>query len=364
MTAPREMPDPVEDGALARADGDAVRADDVEVDVNGAAGRADGAVGRADDAAPGGDGTVARADGAAGRADDASPGVAGAAARADDAAVPVGGATARERVAVADGEVAVLEGRDVAVHFGGVKAVDGLSFRITPGKIFGIMGPNGSGKSTLLGAISRLVPLTRGELLLDGEDFNRVPPSGVARLRVARTFQTVRLLSDLTVLENIQLGGDLRPFTPDADAPPGDPWWRNLWGRGEPSAAVREAIERTRLTGLEQARPGELSYGTQRRVEIARALAMRPRLLLLDEPTAGMNQGERREIGALLQRLRGEGLTQLLVEHDVQMMIDTCDYVLSMNFGKLIAEGPPDQVVRDPAVQQAYLGKKWRAQHA
>ena len=287
-----------------------------------------------------------------------------AAAPAGPAATPAGSASARDRVAVAADEVAVLEGRDVAVHFGGVKAVDGLSFRITPGKIFGIMGPNGSGKSTLLGAISRLVPLTRGELLLDGEDFNRVPPSGVARRRVARTFQTVRLLSDLTVLENIQLGGDLRPFTPDADAPPGDPWWRNLWGRGEPSAAVREAIERTRLTGLEQARPGELSYGTQRRVEIARALAMRPRLLLLDEPTAGMNHSERREIGALLQRLRGEGLTQLLVEHDVQMMIDTCDYVLSMNFGKLIAEGPPDQVVRDPAVQQAYLGKKWRAQHA
>jgi branched-chain amino acid transport system ATP-binding protein len=342
MTAPREMPDPVEDGALARADGDAVRADDVEVE--------DGAA-RADDTAPGADGAVDRADGGAARADGA-------------AATSVGGATARDRVAVADGEVAVLEGRDVAVHFGGVKAVDGLSFRITPGKIFGIMGPNGSGKSTLLGAISRLVPLTRGELLLDGEDFIRVPPSGVARRRVARTFQTVRLLSDLTVLENIQLGGDLRPFTEDADAPARDPWWRNLWGRGEPSAAVREAIERTRLTGLEQARPGELSYGTQRRVEIARALAMRPRLLLLDEPTAGMNQGERREIGALLQRLRGEGLTQLLVEHDVQMMIDTCDYVLSMNFGKLIAEGPPDQVVRDPAVQQAYLGKKWRAQHA
>jgi ABC-type branched-subunit amino acid transport system ATPase component len=258
-------------------------------------------------------------------------------------------------VADAPAETAVLEGRDVAVHFGGVKAVDGLSFRITPGKIFGIMGPNGSGKSTLLGAISRLVPLTRGELLLEGDLFHKVPPSAVARRGVARTFQTVRLLADLTVLENIQLGGDLRPS---------EPVLKRAWGRGEPSVAVREAIERTRLTGLEQARPGELSYGTQRRVEIARALAMQPRLLLLDEPTAGMNQGERREIGALLQQLRGEGLTQLLVEHDVQMMIDTCDYVLSMNFGKLIAEGPPDEVVRDPAVQQAYLGKKWRQQHA
>jgi branched-chain amino acid transport system ATP-binding protein len=252
-------------------------------------------------------------------------------------------------------EVAVLEGRDVAVHFGGVKAVDGISFRVTPGKIFGILGPNGSGKSTLLGAISRLVPLTRGQLLLDGDEFHRISPSAVARRRVARTFQTVRLLADLTVLENVQLGGDLQPS---------EPILKRVWGRGELAPPVREAIERTRLTGLEDARPGELSYGTQRRVEIARALAMRPRLLLLDEPTAGMNQGERREIGGLLRQLRGEGLTQLLVEHDVQMMIDTCDYVLAMNFGKLIAEGPPDEVVRDPAVQQAYLGKKWRPTHA
>jgi branched-chain amino acid transport system ATP-binding protein len=342
MTAPQTTPEPAEDGAVAASDATAPAG-------------ADTASAGPDTARDGPDTASAGADTASAGADTASAGPAAASA---------GPATARDRVAVAADEVAVLEGRDVAVHFGGVKAVDGLSFRITPGKIFGIMGPNGSGKSTLLGAISRLVPLTRGELLLDGEDFIRVPPSGVARRRVARTFQTVRLLSDLTVLENIQLGGDLRPFTEDADAPARDPWWRNVWGRGEPSAAVREAIERTRLNGLEHARPGELSYGTQRRVEIARALAMRPRLLLLDEPTAGMNQGERREIGALLQRLRGEGLTQLLVEHDVQMMIDTCDYVLSMNFGKLIAEGPPDQVVRDPAVQQAYLGKKWRAQHA
>jgi branched-chain amino acid transport system ATP-binding protein len=253
-------------------------------------------------------------------------------------------------------DTAVLEARDVAVHFGGVKAVDGLSFEVLPGKIFGILGPNGSGKSTLLGAITRLVPLTSGSLLLDGSRFDKVSAADVARRRVARTFQTVRLLSDLTVLENVQLGGDLR-------AAESGSFLSRIYGKTV-SPAVTEAIERTRLTGLEKQRPGELSYGTQRRVEIARALAMRPRLLLLDEPTAGMNQSERREIGALLQRLRGEGLTQLLVEHDVQMMIDTCDYVLSMNFGKLIAEGPPDQVVRDPAVQQAYLGKKWRAQHA
>jgi branched-chain amino acid transport system ATP-binding protein len=250
-------------------------------------------------------------------------------------------------------ETAVLEARDLAVHFGGVRAVDGVSFQVTPGKIFGLLGPNGSGKSTLLGAITRLVPLTHGSLLLDGEPFHRVSAADVARRRVARTFQTVRLLSDLTVLENVQLGGDLGPGS----------FVSRVFGRSA-APAVTEAIARTRLTGLEKLRPGELSYGTQRRVEIARALAMRPSLLLLDEPTAGMNQSERREISDLLKQLRSEGLTQLLVEHDVQMMIDTCDYLLAMNFGKLIAAGPPDVVVRDPAVQQAYLGKKWREQHA
>ena len=257
------------------------------------------------------------------------------------------------------GTAPVLELRDVAVHFGGVKAVDGISLQLEPGRIYGIIGPNGSGKSTLIAAITRLTRLTRGELLLDGQPVHDVPASRLAGLGVARTFQTVRLLSDLTVRANVQIGADARPG--DARAARRGPagWLRP----GGTSPAVTEAIARTRLDGFEDHYPAELSYGTQRRVEIARAIAMGPRLLLLDEPTAGMNQTERAEISALMRSMRTGGFCQLLVEHDVQMMIDTCDYVFAMNSGRLIAQGAPAEVVRDPAVQEAYLGRKWR-EHA
>jgi ABC-type branched-subunit amino acid transport system ATPase component len=233
----------------------------------------------------------------------------------------------------------------VAVHFGGVKAVDGVTMALAGDQISGIIGPNGSGKSTLLAAITRLVPLTRGSIEFDGRELGSVSASRVAVAGISRTFQTVRLLPGLTVRENVDLGVDLARGR------------RSGVSRAEANARTRDAIERVGLGGYERLRPGELSYGTQRRVEIARSIAMNPRLLLLDEPTAGMNGHERADISELLRRLRAEGLPQLLIEHDVQMMVDTCDYIYAMTSGHVIAQGRPHDVVRDPEVQRAYLGK-------
>lgn len=236
---------------------------------------------------------------------------------------------------------ALMEVQDVAVHFGGVKAVDGITLEMEPGRIYGVLGPNGSGKSTLLGAMTRLTPLTRGRFVLDGEDYTRRPARKVHHMGIARTFQTVRLLDDRSVRDNILLGQDtLSKET-----------------RKHARTRVEEVMERVGVREVEQLRPDELSYGMQRRVEFARAIIGRPRLLLLDEPTAGMNSTERAEISELMKALLEEGVTQFIVEHDVQMMVDTCDHLFAMNFGKLIAEGEPREVVRHPDVQEAYLGK-------
>lgn len=236
---------------------------------------------------------------------------------------------------------ALLEVNDVAVHFGGVKAVDGISMALMPGRIYGVLGPNGSGKSTLLGAMTRLTPMTRGSFVFEGNDYTTRQARKVHHMGIARTFQTVRLLDDRSVRDNILLGQDSLPKAVRKDA----------------DARVDEVMERVGVIDAARMRPDELSYGMQRRVEFARAIIGKPRLLLLDEPTAGMNSSEREEIGALMKQLLDEGITQFIVEHDVQMMVDTCDYLFAMNFGKLIAEGTPTDVVKHPAVQEAYLGK-------
>jgi ABC-type branched-subunit amino acid transport system ATPase component len=244
---------------------------------------------------------------------------------------------------------------DVRVHFGGVRAVDGVSFRVEEGTLCGLVGPNGSGKTTLLNAISGIGPLTGGRVAIGGEDATRRPAHELYRAGLARTFQSIRLLPALTVRENVLLGADRA-------GPPSD--GRARWSRrarvGRRIAAGRAAdaaIARLGLAAHTQAIPAELSYGTQRRVEIARALAGAPRVLLLDEPVAGMNRAEREEIASVIASLRSqERLTQVLIEHDLRMILALCDHMVVLNFGKRIAEGDPHDTAADRAVQEAYLG--------
>jgi len=242
---------------------------------------------------------------------------------------------------------------DVHVHFGGVRAVDGVSFEVRAGQLCGLVGPNGSGKTTLLNAISGIGPLTSGRIRIADLDATRRPAHQLFRDGLARTFQAIRLLPSLTVRENVLLGADRaggagRVWSPQERAA----------RRRRAGEAADRAIDRLGLAALAGNLPSGLSYGTQRRVEIARALASEPTVLLLDEPVAGMNRSERDEIAEILVSLRAqEGLTQVLIEHDLRMILALCDHLVVLNFGKRIAEGEPTSTASDPAVQEAYLGR-------
>ena len=250
---------------------------------------------------------------------------------------------------------ALLAVEGVSVAFGGVQALSRVSMEIEAGSCCGIIGPNGSGKTTLLGVISRLTGLDSGRLLFAGTDFTRMSPARTARLGIARTFQAVRLLPTLTVRKNVMVGAAARtaargPLLNFLDLP------RALLDEREAGAAADRALDRVGLRAHASAWPQDLPYGLQRRVEIARALATSPRLLLLDEPMAGMSHAERLAIASILQELRAGGMTEVLVEHDLGMIHRVCDTAYALDFGQVIAAGPPREVAEQPAVREAYIG--------
>ena len=248
----------------------------------------------------------------------------------------------------------LLELTGVCKHFGGVTALSGVSLHIRQGEIYGLIGPNGACKTTLFNVITGLYQLDQGTFKFVGNAYVRCKPHLLAQAGIARTFQNIRLFANMSALENIMVGRHVRTRSGIWGA-----LSRNASARAEEQAIAGRARELLHYVGIQRhvnTLAKNLSYGEQRRLEIARALATEPRLLALDEPVAGMNATETESLKTLLQSIRNDGITVLLIEHDVKLIMGLCDRVAVLDYGKKIAEGVPQEVRRNPLVIAAYLG--------
>jgi branched-chain amino acid transport system ATP-binding protein len=242
----------------------------------------------------------------------------------------------------------MLTVESLRVQYGGVVAVDDVSFEIAAGQLVGLIGPNGAGKTTLVDALTGSVRPAQGRVVFDGVDVTGRAAYRLARAGIARTFQSVELFGDLNVRENLLVAAE----TPSV--------FGALAGVFKPAGvlpdAVEWAIEVTRIGDIAERYPDEISHGQRKVVGVARALATRPKLLLLDEPAAGLDTDETRELGERLRGLTGHGVTQLLIDHDMGLVLEVCDRVAVIDFGKLIAFGTPSEIRANPRVVEAYLG--------
>jgi branched-chain amino acid transport system ATP-binding protein len=249
----------------------------------------------------------------------------------------------------------ILDARGVCKYFGGLKAVENVSMSIRRGDVFGIIGPNGAGKTTFFNICSGIYTPTKGTVFLDGENITTMHSELIARKGLARTFQNIKLFKHMTVLENVSIGFHINTKTNIIDAVLKDKRYRE----DEKFIVERglQILEQVGLLAYKDTHAGNLAYGIQRKVEIARALATDPKILLLDEPAAGMNPNETMGLVEFIKTLNARGYTIAVIEHDMKFVMNSCNHVLVLNFGEKICEGSPDEVKADKAVQEAYFGK-------
>lgn len=248
----------------------------------------------------------------------------------------------------------VLEIKNISKNFGGISALTDVSFSVNEGEIFGLIGPNGAGKTTMFNMITNLFPPTSGEITFLGKNITGLKPYKITEQGICRTFQNIRLFSQMTALENVMVGGHCRSHAGVFSSV-----FRTKGQKQEEKKLFETAMELLELVGLlneKDVASENLAYGQQRRLEIARALASNPKLLLLDEPAAGMNETETASLFDLIKTVQSRGVTVLIIEHDMPLVMKLCDRITVLNFGKKLAEGTPSEIQANQAVIEAYLG--------